>query len=75
MALLIRDTATGKALYETRASNDGYSSGGDRLLAAMFDASLKDFPRTNDKPHDVRIELQRAPAAAPAAPVASGSAA
>ena len=71
VALLIRDAGTGKALYETRASTDGYSSGGDRLLAAMFDASLKDFPRTNDKAHNVRVMLPMVPAAPGAAPAAS----
>jgi len=75
VALLIRDASTGKALYETRASSDGYSSGGDRLLGAMFDASLKDFPRTNDKPHSVRVELPMVPSAAPAAPATSAPAA
>ena len=75
VALLIRDASTGKALYETRASSDGYSSGGDRLLGAMFDASLKDFPRTNDKPHAVRVELPMVPSAAPPAPAASAAAA
>ncbi|MFL6700574.1 MAG: DUF4136 domain-containing protein [Vitreoscilla sp.] len=72
VALLIRDANTGKALYETRASTDGYSSGGDRLLAAMFDASMKDFPRTDDKPHNVRVELPLVPSATPAAAAASG---
>jgi hypothetical protein len=72
VALLIRDAATGKALYETRASSDGYSSGGDRLLAAMFDASMTDFPRTNDKAHNVRVELPMVPSAMPMAPAASG---
>ena len=71
VALLIRDTATGKALYETRASSDGYSDGGDRLLAAMFEAAMKDFPRTNDKAHDVRVELPLVPSATPAATAAS----
>ncbi len=71
VALLIRDTATGKALYETRASSDGYSSGGDRLLAAMFDASLKEFPRTDDKAHHVRVELPLVPAALPPGTTAS----
>jgi hypothetical protein len=75
VAMLIRDANTGKALYETRVSSDGYSSGGDRLIAAMFDASLKDFPRTNDKPHDVRVELPMVPSAAPMAPAASAPAA
>jgi len=71
VALLIRDAGTGKALYETRASTDGYSSGGDRLLAAMFDASMKDFPRTNDKAHNVRVMLPMVPAAPGTAPAAS----
>jgi len=71
VALLIRDASTGKALYETRASSDGYSAGGDRLLAAMFDASMKDFPRTNDKAHNVRVELPMVPSAMPAAPATS----
>jgi hypothetical protein len=67
VALLIRDAGTGKALYETRASTDGYSAGGDRLLAAMFDASMKDFPRTNDKAHSVRVLLPMVPPAPMAA--------
>ncbi len=75
VALLIRDANTGKALYETRVSSDGYSSGGDRLIAAMFDASMKDFPRTNDKAHSVRVELPMVPSAAPTAPAASAPAA
>lgn len=75
VALLIRDANTGKALYETRASSDGYSSGGDRLMAAMFDASLKDFPRTDDKAHNVRVELPMVPSAAPPAPATSAPAA
>ena len=71
VALLIRDTATGKALYETRASSDGYTDGGERVLAAMFDASMKEFPRTNDKAHNVRVELSPVPSAMPVAPAAS----
>ena len=74
-ALLIRDADTGKALYETRASTDGYSSGGDRLLSAMFDASLKDFPGTNDKAHTIRVPLPMVPTAAPVAPPAASAAA
>ncbi len=61
VGLLIRDAATGKPLYETRASSDGWSDGGDRLLAAMFDASMKDFPGTNDKAHSVRVALPPPP--------------
>jgi hypothetical protein len=65
VALLIRDASTGKPLYETRASSDSYADGGDRLLAAMFDASMKDFPRTNDQAHNVRVELPPVPSATP----------
>jgi hypothetical protein len=71
VALLIRDADTGKALYEARASTDGYASGGDRMLAAMFDASMKDFPNTNDKPHTVRVPLPMVPSATPVARAAS----
>jgi len=70
VALLIRDANTGKALYEARASSDSYSAGGDRLLAAMFGAAMKEFPRTSDQPHSVRVELQPVP---PAAPVAASA--
>lgn len=73
VALLIRDAETGKALYETRASTDGYSSGGDRMLAAMFDASMKDFPATNDKAHTIRVPMPMVPSAVPPAPAASAA--
>ena len=71
VALLIRDASTGKALYETRASSDGYSDGGERMLAAMFDASMREFPRTNDKAHSVRVELPMMPSAPPPAAASS----
>jgi hypothetical protein len=73
VALLIRDADTGKALYETRASTDGYSSGGDRMLAAMFDASMKDFPRAVDKAHTIRVPLPMVPSAMPVAPAAASA--
>jgi len=78
VALLIRDAATGKPLYETRASNDGTTDGGDRMLAAMFDASMRDFPNSNEKPHDVVVDLTMVPPAtpmgAPPAPAKAASA-
>jgi len=75
VALLIRDADTGKALYETRASTDGYSSGGDHMLAAMFDASMKDFPATNDKAHTVRVPMPMVPSAMPVVPTAPAASA
>jgi hypothetical protein len=46
VALLIRDRADGKPLFEARASNEGSSAqAGAATLAAMFEACLVDFPR------------------------------
>jgi hypothetical protein len=70
-ALLIRDGVTGKPLYETRANSDGTSSGGDRLLAAMFDASMKDFPHAVEKPHDITVQLPMVPTVGPPSMAAS----
>jgi hypothetical protein len=72
VALLIRDSASGKPLYEARANNDGITEGGDRLLSAMFIAALSDFPRAEAKAHDVVVPMTAVPSAAPLpAPAAS----
>jgi hypothetical protein len=61
VALLIRDRASGQPLYETRATNDGgYTSGGTALLAAMYEAALKDFPTPAVNPRRVSVELAKA---------------
>jgi hypothetical protein len=57
VALLLRDRASGKPIYEARASNDGYSTGNAQLLAAMFAAALKDFPAVGLKPRTVLVPL------------------
>ncbi len=44
VAVLLRDRASGTPLYEAHAQTDGTTIGDDALLAAMFDAALKDFP-------------------------------
>ena len=72
-ALLIRDSVDGKPLYEARATSSGFAAGGPRLLGAMFDASMSDFPHANDKPHDVTVPLERLPAAAAASAAASAN--
>ena len=46
VALLLRDRASGTPLYEAHAQNDGATAGDAALLAAMFEAALKDFPAT-----------------------------
>lgn len=58
VALLIRDAASGKPLYEARATSGGFTEGGPRLLGAMFEASMSDFPHPNEKPHDVTVPLE-----------------
>jgi hypothetical protein len=57
VAVLIRDRKTGAPLYETRASSEGGYSMNDALLAAMFEAALKDFPQPALNPRRVSIQL------------------
>ena len=57
VAVLLRDRASGKPIYEARASNDGYSMGNAPLLAAMFAAALKDFPAVGLNPRTVVVPL------------------
>ena len=57
VALLLRDRASGKPLYETRASNDGGSAAMKSLLPAMFEAAMKDFPAGSPTPRRVTTPL------------------
>lgn len=57
VALLLRDAATGKPLYEARVANEGASMGSDSLLQAMFTAALVDFPKTGPNPRPVTVTL------------------
>ena len=57
VALLMRERETGKPLFEARASHDSISSGGAGVTAAMFEAALKDFPRTGINPRRVSVAL------------------
>ncbi len=57
VALLIRDRATGKPLFETRASSEGSMRSDTSLLNAMFQAALMDFPRLGMNPRRVVVEL------------------
>jgi hypothetical protein len=61
VALLIRDRASGQALYEARVSNDGYVPMAATALPAMFRAALHDFPRGAPDPHPVTVELAPRP--------------
>jgi hypothetical protein len=58
-AVLIRDNATGQPLYETRARADATGQTSSELLAALFEAALKDFPQTAVNPRRVTVTLPR----------------
>lgn len=57
VALLIRDRASGKPLFETRAVSDGNYRSDTVMLTAMFEAALMDFPRLGMNPRRVVVEL------------------
>ncbi len=58
VAVLIRDRKSGQALFEARASNAGGSTSNAAILAAMFEAALKDFPHTGVNPRRVTVEVR-----------------
>ncbi len=63
VAVLIRDRASGKPLFEARASHESVSTSASApTLAAMFSAALADFPKLGLNPRSVTVTL---PAAAP----------
>jgi len=57
VALLLRERSSGKPLYEARASNEGFSSRSQPLLAPLFAAALAGFPAVQAEPHRVTVPL------------------
>jgi hypothetical protein len=57
VGLLIRDRRSGAPLYEARATNESRVSPGDKVLGAMFQAALKDFPNAVPQPHRIAVQL------------------
>ena len=55
VALLLRDRASGKALFEARASSDSYRRDSAPLLAPMFAAAMLDFPHLGINPRKVTV--------------------
>lgn len=55
IALLLRDRASGKPLYEAHASHEGFSADLDGVLVPLFAAALRDFPAVNNARHTVRV--------------------
>ncbi|MBV8605235.1 MAG: DUF4136 domain-containing protein [Pelomonas sp.] len=56
-AVLIRDRATGTALYEAHACNDGINAGDEELVHALFLAALSGFPMADGKPHTINVQM------------------
>lgn len=59
VAVLLRDRASGEALFETHASNEGATVGGETMIGALFDAAMADFPKIDPKPHRVSVQVAR----------------
>ena len=57
VAILLRDRASGKPLFEARASNEGSAGASAAVLAAMFEAALLDFPKTGVNPRQVTVQM------------------
>ncbi len=57
VALLLRDRASNKPLFEARGSTEGFQRDTAAQLAPMFAAALMDFPRTGTKPHSVTVPI------------------
>lgn len=59
VSLILRDLRNGQLVYETRAAHDGPWHDTNNVLAAMFDAALKDFPHPPAGVRRVNIEIPR----------------
>lgn len=59
VALLMRDRATGEALFEAHASSDGLNAGDKVLMGALYEAALADFPKTSPEAHRVSVQAMR----------------
>ena len=57
VAVLLRDRQSGLPLYESRASSEGNYASNPAVLAAMFEAALKDFPTPAISPRRVSVPV------------------
>lgn len=57
VGVLLRDRASGQALYEARASHDGATRGDDALIGALFEAALTGFPQAHPEPRSIPVRL------------------
>lgn len=59
ISLVIRHAASGRVVYETRATHDGRWNSSNPLWTAMLDAALRDFPTPPPGLRQVNIEVPR----------------
>jgi hypothetical protein len=57
VAVLLRDRASGKPLFESHAAYESASPGDKRVVQALFEAALTDFPKQGANPRQVVITL------------------
>lgn len=58
VSLLIRDAASNKVVYETRAAHAGRWADGSAVLPAMFTAALSGFPNPPNGARKVLVDVQ-----------------
>jgi hypothetical protein len=59
VTLLIRDVASARVVYETRAEHESPWNSTSALWQAMLEAALRDFPAPPSGPRQVNVELPR----------------
>lgn len=59
IAIVMRDAASGRVVYETRAAHDGRWNDTPALWAAMAQAALRDFPQPPAGVRRVDVEVPR----------------
>lgn len=59
VALLVREVASGRVVFETRADHESRWNSTPALWQAMLEAALRDFPAPPDGPRQVNIDLPR----------------
>ena len=59
LTLLMRDLATQKVVFETRALHDGIWGDSRAILPAMLDAALRSFPQPPPGTRRVNVEIPR----------------
>ena len=61
VSLILRNLASAKVVYETRAVHDGPAAHSDAVLPAMLEAALRDFPNPPQGARRINIEAPRNP--------------